>query len=514
MGKALSTTKGIRERTGEVLFYGFVPGVELNWRLHREGRLSCEAGRHPFVCRAVKPRDNRVGLAAIVTILFLAFAIQGVAFGDTFEESPPYWEPLLWGGKVGKTKAGDRSSVSLPQAGDERQSQPPRGSSEAGQAARVSQVDPSQSSQAPAPETEFVRTDLPMNRELEGLKPLTRLPKTATKQNDDYFAAPLQPLTLKNIPPLYVTPHLQGEGAWEWRGMPTSPEGSPAVYRTSYRPSVRYPNAVVHMLLFDMRRLSMRLYVGSTEPGAPRGASMVEPETRPGLVAITNALWKQKHSGEAGNIFRGNVLKRLFPGMATLAVYKDGSVDVLEWNEGIPTSLISDARQLKHLIVKDGKVVDSIVKGGQRADSEIGLGYLLSEDESAAYPSYWGYGYYGGYGGGGQPTHTSGDEWFIATRSAFGIRKDGNLVFAIGHHISTKDLAKALVLAGCERAMHGDANPHNVLGNLYYNPGNGDISKRGKLSPDQKNDTLNRYVDRSYTSDFFAFFTKNGGRDS
>jgi hypothetical protein len=91
------------------------------------------------------------------------------------------------------------------------------------------------------------------------------------------------------------------------------------------------------------------------------------------------------------------------------------------------------------------------------------------------------------------------------TRSAFGIRKDGNLVFAIGHHISTKDLAKALVLAGCDRAIHGDANPHNVVGNLYYGNGDGEIVKRVKLSPEQRSYTLDRY-DRSYTSDFFGFF--------
>ena len=34
--------------------------------------------------------------------------------------------------------------------------------------------------------------------------------------------------------------------------------------------------------------------------------------------------------------------------------------------------------------------------------------------------------------------------WYVAHRSAYGIRKDGNLVFAIGHHIGTKDLAKVL----------------------------------------------------------------------
>ena len=59
---------------------------------------------------------------------------------------------------------------------------------------------------------------------------------------------------------------------------------------------------------------------------------------------------------------------------------------------------------------------------------------------------------------------TSGDLWFLANRSAFGIRPDGNLVFAVGHHISTVDLAKALVLAGCVRGMHGDANPATPWG--------------------------------------------------
>jgi len=313
-------------------------------------------------------------------------------------------------------------------------------------------------------------------------------------------------LELDNIPPLYVTPHLPGEGVWESRGLPTLPDGTAVLYRTSYRPSVKYPNAIAHMLLLDTRRVSMRLYLGSSEPGATKGSSMIEPEKRSALLAITNALWKQRHSGEAGTIFRGTVLKRLFPGMATLAVYKDGSVDILEWSDGIPVSIISDAKQLKHLIVKDGKVVDSIVKGGQRADSEIGMGYLLVENEASSSSSSYPY-YYGYYGGGDSPTHTSGEDWFIATRSGFGIRKDGSLVFAIGHHIGTKDLAKALVLAGCERAMHGDANPHNVLANLYFNSGNGAIAKKAKLSPDQRSDTLNRYVDRSYASDFFAFFS-------
>jgi len=294
--------------------------------------------------------------------------------------------------------------------------------------------------------------------------------------------------------------------------MPTGEDGWPVLYRTSYRPSLEHPNATVHMLLFDMKHVSMKLYVGSSEPGGSERTSKIDPDRRDGLVAITNALWKLRHSGNAGSIHQGTVIRELAPGVATLVVYKDGSVDILEWNSTIPLSLVSDAKQLRHLIVKDGQVVTSISQEGRTADSEIGLGYLLAEDQSSGQDGGWG-GYWGGYWNPG-PVHTSGPEWYIATRSAFGIRPDGNLVFALGHHISTKDLARALVLAGCERAIHGDANPHNVLANLYFTDERGAIVKREKLSPEQREDTLRRYVDQSYTSDFFVFLKRPEGKDS
>ncbi len=293
--------------------------------------------------------------------------------------------------------------------------------------------------------------------------------------------------------------------------MPTGRNGEPVIWYTAYRPSIEFPNAVVYMLVFDMKQLNTRLYIGSSEPGGSSATASIEPQLRPFLLAVTNALWKQKHSGEAGAVFRGHVIKPLAQGMATIVIYKDNSVDILEWNDTIPMSLVNDARQLRHLIVKDGRVVDAVIKGGKPSDSEIGLGFLLSEEQTQPDQSSWGNWY-----GAPQPSMSSGEHWFIATRSAFGIRKDGNLVFAAGYHIGTKDLAKALVLAGCDRAMHGDANPHNVVGNLYYPNDDGVVTRKAKLSPDQK-DTLTRY-DKSYTSDFFGFFVRpestaeNGGQ--
>lgn len=422
-------------------------------------------------CRAL------VGSTIVVLMLLGGMS---AAHADSFDESPPVWEPLLWGGKITAQDKADPVETAAPEP-SVRQESPAQA------LARLSA--PLVPASVPAADSMLIHS-------------------IAAAATPEYCRSRYREIMLKNIPPLYVSPALPGEGIWQSQNLPTGPDGKPVMFRTSYRPSAEYPNAIVHMLLFDMSQLSMRLYLGSAEPGGSKDTSMIQSELRPYLLAITNALWKQKHSGEAGTIFHGSVVKELADGMATLVVYQDDSVDIVEWADGIPTSLVRDARQLRHLIVKDGKVVESIVRAGQLADAEIGLGFLLAEDPTEALPPNW-------YGmAPGQSQMNYGPDWFIASRSAFGIRPDGNLVFAVGHHISTKDLAKAMVLAGCERAIHGDANPHNVLGNLYFVGGDGSIVKKEKLSPEQRNGTLDRYVDKTYTSDFFGFFLRHGERGS
>jgi hypothetical protein len=426
-----------------------------------------------------------------ILILVTAFLLVNTGPVGAMESAHPIqeWEPLLWGGHIIKADIQD----------------PPSDSDEFRKLfisiESIIRINKSSDRSTPLSDT-LERT------RLAGLSPA----KIAPARFDFPKALARRPyrlLELRKIPPLYVSPRIPGEGEWEWSAMPKIDSEWPVIYRTTYRPSVKYPNAIAHMVLFDMRALVMRLYLGSGEPGASQAASRIEPDKVPRLVAITNAMWKQKHSRGAGAIYRGNLVSEMSPGMATLVIYKDNSVDIVEWDEDQDISKILDARQLRHLIVKDGQVVKTIRKGGVRQDAEIGLGFLLVEDDQMTYGfggSMYGYGY--GYSQPSGPISTRylGDEWFIATRSAFGVRPDGNLVFAIGHHISTKDLAKALVLAGCVRAIHGDANPHNVVGNFYYRDDSGRIIDKRKLSPDQKDHTLNRYVESSYTSDFFAFF--------
>jgi len=290
-----------------------------------------------------------------------------------------------------------------------------------------------------------------------------------------------------DIPPLYTSPKLEGEGVWTAEDVPRSGDGPPLVYKTVYRPREEFPTSTVYMALFEMNRLRTRLFIGQTEPGIYQVSHRPEEESLSKIVAITNAMWMQQHASGAGAIFRGEVIYPMVPGMATMVIYRDDSADVVEWTDEIPLSVVRDARQLRHLIVKDGMVVEKVVKKGKITDAEIGLGGFLIPEKGRS---------------------TMGNKfWFLATRTAFGIRDDGNVVFAMGHHVSTKDLAKALVLAGCKRAIHGDANIHNTVCNFYFRNEQEKIVKRDKLSPEQLQYTLKRY-DQGYAKDFFAFYEK------
>lgn len=333
---------------------------------------------------------------------------------------------------------------------------------------------------APEPDNPQATETDKLSEELQ--QGLTDSGKKAGDATDPVFPKPAA------IAPLYLSPQLEGEGVWTAEGLPVGADGHPLFYKTVYRPSLEYPNSMVYMAVFDMSRITPRFFVGQTEPGIYQISHASEREDLSRIVAITNAMWMQQHARGAGAIFRGQVVYPMVNGMATLVIYQDDSVDVLEWSNEIPVSMVKDARQLRHLIVKDGMVVEKVAKQGRIEDSEIGLGGFLIDDR-------------------GRSTMANKDVWFLANRTAFGIREDGSLVFAMAHHTGTKDLARALVLAGCKRAIHGDANIHNIVCNFYFRDDANKIVKRDKLSPEQLNYTMKRY-DQGYSKDFFAFYEK------
>ena len=158
---------------------------------------------------------------------------------DTFDEFPPSWEPLLWGGKIVPEATAERhdeatAGLSLHQAID-RPAELPKAVTEQ----PLEESRKAESSAAPAPggapldERLASRTQMPAGTAEQSATP-------GDEPEDDSLEAATA-LDLSNIPPLYVNPRLPGEGTWDWQNLPVAPDGSPLMFRTSYRPSVRYP---------------------------------------------------------------------------------------------------------------------------------------------------------------------------------------------------------------------------------------------------------------------------------
>ena len=78
---------------------------------------------------------------------------------------------------------------------------------------------------------------------------------------------PLDQLQLDNIHPLYTSPRLPGEGVWESSGSPRDAAGRPMAYKTFYRPSVDFPNAIVYMMVVDMSKAFMQVLRRLTRTG-------------------------------------------------------------------------------------------------------------------------------------------------------------------------------------------------------------------------------------------------------
>ena len=142
---------------------------------------------------------------------------------------------------------------------------------------------------------------------------VSALPDTVKLPDRDDFDLiandPLNRLRLTNIKPLYESPPIPREGVWISANMPKDSHGVPIFYTTVYRPSVNFPNAVVYMMVVDLKRAFLQYYVGSQEPGGFFG------DLGGGIAtALTIDLRYERHV-DAKAFWRG---RRHFPGKGDL----------------------------------------------------------------------------------------------------------------------------------------------------------------------------------------------------
>ncbi len=231
-----------------------------------------------------------------------------------------------------------------------------------------------------------------------------------------------------------IHPALPGEGVWH----PTFAGGGsrPPVLITSFRPEPDYPQLVAGVAWIDHTRTNVMLYPGISEPAVKmpsRGPAEIPVTMRTGLVASFNSAFKLRDSG-GGFAYDGPTYAPMKPDTATIVRYRDGRVDVISWHGGsdAPPDVLY-ARQNLPLIVNGGRPNPHLSDGPE-----------------------WG--------------ATVGNA-IMVWRSAVGVDRHGNLIYAAANDQTVASLAAIMTRAGAVRAMELDINTYWTSFITYRFPG-------------------------------------------
>jgi len=256
-------------------------------------------------------------------------------------------------------------------------------------------------------------------------------------------------------------PALPGEGIWH--AIRPRLASNPPVLITTLRDQPEYPRVLAGLAWINTKRARLALHAGRLEPSVPipRGAMDVPAAERPKLLASFNSGFKLSDS-HGGFVLGGRTYAAMRNGQATLVGYTDGSVNVLDWNQGANAPAnVSFARQNLPLIVSEGKPSPDI---GVSAD--------------------WG---------------ATVENAVLVWRSGIGVDRHGNLIYAAGEEQTVSSLAKVLIRAGAVRAMELDINSYWVSFITY--------GARGAEAPANLLPSMNRPNTRYLEPDDRDFFT-------
>ena len=244
------------------------------------------------------------------------------------------------------------------------------------------------------------------------------------------------------------------------------------VWGTTIRPFADQPAVIATYATFDQSRLHAALFNGTELPGAGpwTNGSVVMPAALPALTAAFNGGFKFRHI-KGGYYTEGRVLKPLLDGEATLAIRADGQMTIGVYG----TDLTNDGSW-----VSLRQNLPMIIDGGHETVS--------TAHEDGVANIYWG----NDFGG-----------VLLDYRSALCVRADGLLMYAAVGRVDINGLTRALLAAGCQRAMELDMNGHWPQFITYTNPG---TSSRLPVGLDSRMGHLERYASAGSTKDFIALF--------
>ncbi len=243
-----------------------------------------------------------------------------------------------------------------------------------------------------------------------------------------------------------------------WAPFVYTPSGAPALDRALIAPDPTRPYVETALVRVDLRAAQLHLVAGTQEPQsdvrAARPGSIPAADQRAGyLLAAFNGGFKAANGAFGMGVGKTTLLPPL-DGLATLAIYRDGSVRLGVWGS-------------------DMQATPDMVAFRQNCPLLLDHGELTS-DATSDDPALW-----------GKTVKNKIATW----RSGLGLSADGRfLYYAAGDGLTVPALAQALADAGADRAMQLDINSWWTRF-VTYAPGTGGRLAAQKLLADMIGDT-------------------------
>ena len=307
-----------------------------------------------------------------------------------------------------------------------------------------------------------------LNAPSKGGPALKKLPQVGVADSPAEKKAEAKP-TAYRPPPIkpLIHPALPGEGVWHPAGAHAGP--NPPVLLTTFRSDPEYPQFVAGVAWVNHEETHLTYVPGLVEPPEieHRGPAEVPEKLRNRVVATFNGGFPLETS-LAGLIYRGQVIAPMVNGIATVVEYRDGRVDIVEWESGEHVNpRIVFAKQNLPPIIYEGKLNPNLSHGPE-----------------------W-----------GATVNNATRVW----RSGLGIDAHGNLIYAAANWQTVGSLAEILERAGAVRAIELDINEDWTSFITYRHPG---AAEPSNLLPE-----MYRPPERYLTPDerdFFAVYLRKG----
>jgi hypothetical protein len=257
----------------------------------------------------------------------------------------------------------------------------------------------------------------------------------------------------------------------KWSPFVYTADGQPILERAVVSPDPSRPYVETALVRIDLRHAQLHLVAGTQEPVSKmhmwRPGSIPAADQRVGrLLAAFNGGFKAAN-GAFGMYANGVTLLPPIDGLATLAIYRDGHVQMGVWGADMTAAPDMVAyRQNCPLLLEDGR---------------------LTEQANTDAPALWG---------------RTVKNRIAAWRSGLGLSADRRyLIYAAGDGLTVPTLAQALAWGGADRAMQLDINSWWTRFVTYVPTGIGSRLLAQKLLTDMAGDA--RQFLEPDTRDFF-----------